>query len=192
MKKLAYNIQAKDYSSQVALVKIGEVVKVVYNGHKSPVIVTITDEDGNEVLTEKVIAQKSFIRPYNFSHLPEGEYFIHIEDEEAQWLESIAYEKENWAIIAPHVEEKENAWVSHMIRLNTPEKKYLLTIPVPDSGNTDIAIHIYDKDGKLVHTDLEKNAQSFARVYHLKMLNEGVTFQIVNKNSGQIISFNAD
>src|SRR5215467_12788974 len=72
-----------DFSeSKVAVVKNGSVFKVIYQGSVETMVkVTILNSDNLPIFSEKIISRGSFLRPYNFSHLPKGDYKICVDDQ---------------------------------------------------------------------------------------------------------------
>ena len=62
-------------SSKMAVMKNGDVVKVFYKKlAEAKVKITILDQENKAVFTEEVKSHAGFIRPYNLSQLPEGDY----------------------------------------------------------------------------------------------------------------------
>ena len=54
---------------------------------KGTVNISIYDKSNELVFTEVLIDVKSFVRPYNFSELPEGEYTIVVADKNGKQAE---------------------------------------------------------------------------------------------------------
>src|SRR5882724_6573826 len=76
--------------TKVAVVRNGGVVKVIYKNPVASVVkVTILDAETNPLFTEKIISHGEFIRPYNLSQLPKGDYTICVDDQNGTHEEKI-------------------------------------------------------------------------------------------------------
>jgi len=156
--------------SHMAVVKTGEIVKVIYESSVSmQVKVTISDADGNEVFAEKVASDEGFIRPYNFSLLPKGNYKISLADKDGEHSENIST--------------RDKEWVANVVKLSTPEDKYMVSIPYQGPG--EVVIQVYDQREQLVYSETQVLESGFAKIYNLKNL-EGATVQVVNQSSGEV------
>src|SRR5690349_15060699 len=72
-------------AERMAVVRVGEIFKVIYEGENlATVKVVISDSDGSMVFSEELISTHGFVRPYNFSKLPKGDYEICIVDQNAK------------------------------------------------------------------------------------------------------------
>src|SRR6187549_2886073 len=70
----------------------GELVKVIYsNPEPCDVTITIANENGDVLLTDKIKGKSEFIRPYNFSELEEGTYEVTIQDDAGERVNEIEY-----------------------------------------------------------------------------------------------------
>jgi hypothetical protein len=166
--------------SRLAVVKFGDVFKVIYvHPGPSQVKVTISDADGNEVYSEKLTSETGFIRPYNFSSLPKGDYKICVSDQAGEYTEKVSFRDK---------EGKE--WKAHVVKLKTGRQRYIVTIPY--QGNGEAAIQIYDEDGRLIFTDQAKLEKDFGRIYTLTNLQGKVSFRLVNESTGDEESFDAE
>src|SRR5258708_7988949 len=80
----------KSSEGGVAIIKNGAVVKVIYQGPSESVVkVTILDGDDQKVFEEKIYSNGKFIRPYNLSQLPQGDYKICVDDKNGKHMEKI-------------------------------------------------------------------------------------------------------
>src|SRR5258706_12394090 len=87
----------KGPESRMAVVKTGDIIKVIYDGPSSSTVkVTIQDADGNEVFTERVPSDEGFIRPYNFSQLPKADYKISVTDNAGELSETVSTRDKEW------------------------------------------------------------------------------------------------
>ena len=165
----------RDPESQMAVVKNGEIIRVIYKTtSSSQVKVTISDADGNEVFAEKVNSYEGFIRPYNFSQLPKGDYKISLTDQTGEHTKKVS------------TADKE--WVARVVKLKSRDDKYLVSVPYQGMG--EFAVQIFDRNDQLVFVEKPNPQEDFAMVFNLKEL-EGATFRLVNQ-SGDEKFFPAD
>src|SRR5436190_16928107 len=81
-------------TASVAVMKSGSTFKLFYKGVRTGnVKVTIYDSKNQAVFSETIKNLESFMRPYNFSSLDEGEYLIELKDQDGTQLEKISYHK---------------------------------------------------------------------------------------------------
>jgi hypothetical protein len=154
----------------LVVVQRGDVFKVLYSGQSdAPVKVAILDNRGTEVFSEKLDASNGFIRPYNLSQLPRGDYKICVLDESGEQAEKICTRVKEWP--------------ARISRMNDTEDKFMLTIP--HQANTEVSISIYDKDNTLLYSANENITGGYAKVYVLKNLTEGATIKLVNQATGE-------
>jgi hypothetical protein len=162
--------------SQFAVVKNGDIFNLIYEGpRKMTVSVEITDEAGNKIFSEKIIANEGFIRPYNLSQLPKGAYALSVRDETAEHTEVLDH--------------RDKKWIVHVARLQTSEPKVM--VAVPNQGLSELVIEFYDTYQNLVYSESENVNEGFARVYHLVDL-DGVTIYVRNKTTGEVVSYTTD
>jgi hypothetical protein len=156
--------------------KSGDVFKVTYQSPADgKVKVTILDEEGQVVFTEKINSQGGFKRPYNFSQLPKGDYTIQIEDVLGACSEKLSYQ--------------DIKWITRVAKLKGAKDKYMVTIP--DQGKQRASVFVYNQFQELVFTDYINQEGDFVRIYHLKNL-EGATIQVVNQSSGEETTFKTE
>ncbi len=159
---------AQSQASKVAVVKRGDIVRVIYAGNNpSTVVVSIFDADGNKVFAESLKGRR-FLRPYNFSELPKGDYVLTVADESKEHAKKISH--------------RNKTWVARIAKVRGADKKYVIAIPRQPNNN--VMIHIYDQQDRLVLSESGKYDEDFARIYNLKDL-EGATIQLVNQYSGE-------
>jgi hypothetical protein len=161
----------KGPESRMAVVKTGEVIKLIYESSvSSQVKVTISDADGHEVFAEKVESAEGFIRPYNFSLLPKGDYKISLTDRNGEYSENICT--------------RDKEWIANVAKLGGREEKYIVSIPYQGPG--EVAIQVYDQHEQLVYSETMAMQGDFAKIYNLKNLDEGATVHVVNQSSGEV------
>ena len=151
--------------SKVAFLKQKELVRLCYEGNSTAVVeVTIKDKDGREIFKEE-IREQSFIRPYNFSELPVGNYTVDVRDETGNYSETVQY--------------YDRAYLGHIMKLNDDKNKYLVTIP--KKGNDEVSVCVFDSEDNLVFSEIANGKQDYAKVYNLKNL-AGATIKLFDRN----------
>jgi len=151
----------------IAVVKSGSIIKLFYRGEQSgKVKVTIYNDKGNAVFRETMYQIENFMRPYNFSELPEGEYTLELRDDQGLHYQKVTHS----SLIQKRV--------AHLIRLNEAENKYMLAIP--NVGPDALTVKIYDKDNILLYQGTEAIEGNFAKVYNLNGLSQNFRFEILD------------
>lgn len=151
--------------SKVAILKQDQIVRLCYESPTaSAVEVSIKDNSGQEVFSEEIYEQ-SFIRPYNFSKLPRGDYQLSVKD--------------NSGLQTRQIRLYDRAYIGHVTRLDGNENKYLVTIP--KKGDNEVSVCVYDSDNNLVYSELAEGNKSYAKVFHLKNL-KGANIALFNKD----------
>ncbi len=139
----------------MAVVKNGTTFKLYYNGSQQmDVAISIRNADDQIVFREVLKHVDGFVRPYNFSHLSEGDYTIQIRDSNGLKVEKIRYEKNT-------VDTKQ----ARVLKLAGSEHKYLLMI----SSKTPKAVNvrIMDESDNVIYSQHETITGNFAKVYNL-------------------------
>lgn len=152
----------------VAVMKNGTTFKLYYKGsQQADVKVSIRDANNNELFSEVLKKVEGFVRPYNFSHLPEGQYSIHIIDKSGRQIEQVSFEK------------SKNEKLAHLLKVSGTDGKYLLT--VSNKEGDDITVKIYDESNNVIYSQLEETASDFAKVYNLGNRAGDFTFEIIDE-----------
>lgn len=166
---------APESAANAIVVKSGSTFKVSYNREESSnVKVSIFNDHGQLVFSEVIHKVSSFVRPYNFSGLPEGRYTIEINDGNSKIIESVLHEKTR--------SEKHVKWVP----VNGEDQKFVLS--VSNKGTDVITVNIYDVWGNLKHTETQKITGDFAKVYNLKKISGSVLVEVAD-SKGNIKRF---
>jgi hypothetical protein len=76
----------------MSVLKYKNIVKVFYRGEQTgKVKVNIYNEQGKLVFNEILRNTENFMRPYNFSFLPAGEYTIELSDTQGTHAQKVTY-----------------------------------------------------------------------------------------------------
>jgi hypothetical protein len=165
----ANNIDNPKATTGMAVVKSGSIFKVYYRGLKrSDVKVTILNEEGQAVHKETLKKIESFVRPYNFSTLKEGNYTIELESEDGKQLKSVAYEN----AVQPRL--------MSLVRLRGGENKYVLS--VANKGDDVLKVRIVDSKRNEVFSETNEVEGDFARIYKLNKIGDDFRFEVTDKN----------
>lgn len=125
--------------------------------YKSPrptdVNVSIRDSRGSLLFTDRLRNTEGFVRPYNFSELPEGDYTLILEDYAGKQVQQIKYASGR---IEKHI---------HVIKMDEPDK-YLLTVLTEAKDR--INIRIFDSSDQVLYEKSHEVDAQFATVFHLK------------------------
>ena len=123
------------------------------------------------VFREDVASEDGFIKPYNLSQMPKGDYTITVADKAYVFSESIS------------TNPPENPLVAQVIKLDQRGEKYL--IAVPNQGDAQIDIFIYDDINRLLYNETAPANSDFAKIFDLKGVESGSTVHVVNETSGE-------
>ena len=155
-------------SSSAAVVKIGSTFKLYYKGaEQADVKVSIRDRGNHVVFSETLKNVDGFVRPYNFSKLPEGEYTIQVSDKFGNQIEKITYKQERDEALA------------HLLKVAGSEAKYLLT--VSNRGESGVTIKIYDGANNVIYNETEITSSDFAKIYNLEKIGGEFTFEVSDR-----------
>jgi hypothetical protein len=155
--------------ASVAVVSATEnVFKVHYNSSQiGTVRVSIINDRSQLVYTEVISNIASFVRPYNFSEMTEGEYTIVVEGNGVKQAEKVKYETAK-VVSTAMVSEIENQ-----------KNKYLLN--VTNNGTQRVTVRIYSNDGSLLHMQSMEVTEKASVIYDLNKVrtnDAAITFEI--------------
>jgi len=158
----------------IAVVKSGDIVKLFYRGEQTgKVKVTIYNAKGHAVFVETMNKTEHFMRPYNFSSLPEGDYTFELTDAKGIRFQKVTHS------YSPNTSSTYTR-PGHLSRLNRFENKYLLT--VPNRGRESLSVKIFDDRNTLLYEGTEVMDGDFAKVYNLNGIEGEHTFEIVDQS----------
>ncbi len=162
----AYPVNDPNTTTGVAVVKEGAIVKLYYQPvEQMDVKISIHDATDQIVFSEIVKKADGFVRPYNFSKLPEGDYTIEIVDKNGKQIESVT-----------HGESKAEK-LAHLTKIPGSEK-YVLSVSNKDSGI--MTVRIFDSSNNVIYDHQELAAGDFAKVYNLEKFSGRFVFEITD------------
>lgn len=162
-----------DSPAGVSVIRNGSSIKLFYRGEQSGrVNVIIYNAKGVAVYKETFQNTENFMRPYDFSALPTGDYTIQITDVQGKYYQNVKYS-------GPVARTR----VAHLTRLTDGDGRYLLS--VPNQGDDQLLVKIYDESNAVVYTEVETISGNFAKVYDLNAVQGSHTFEITDK-SGKV------
>jgi hypothetical protein len=161
----ARRLETPGAAPSAAIVKSGSTFKVYYKGsEQADVKVSIWDATDHLVFSETLRKVDGFVRPYNFSSLPEGEYTIKISDKFGRQIEKITYKKEKSEPLA------------HLLKVGGSEAKYLLTVSNKEENG--VTVRIYDSANNVIYNKKETVTSDFAKIYNLEGIGGEFTFVV--------------
>ncbi|ELR70691.1 hypothetical protein C900_03464 [Fulvivirga imtechensis AK7] len=134
--------------------------------------INIWNAENKLVYTETIKKINAFVRPYNFSQMPDGVYTLEIIEGRTVSKKLIFH-----GVVAPVL--KEEATYPEVVKVDplTGEKSvYKLTIVNP--GKVKASIRIFDGNEKLVYSTVESFENIFSRLYNLKEIGLGATLEV--------------
>jgi hypothetical protein len=134
--------------------------------------VSIYNNANQLVFAETINNVASFIRPYNFSQMSEGEYTIVVVDKNSNQVEKVNYSLN-----------KLTSFIS-VSQVANAENKYALN--VSNNGTEVVYVKIYDNNETLIHEQSVEVTGSFGLIYNLSQVKSttgsAVTFEISTSN----------
>ncbi len=154
----------------VSVIKSGSIVKLFYQGdHTGNVKVKIYNERGRTLFVETIHNMENFMRPYNFSTLPEGQYTIELTDDQGTHFKKVSHSNS----------QSNQKRAARLTRLGDGNR-YMLA--VPNVGKDVLTVSIYDGGSRLLYTETLPIDGDFAKVYNLNKISGGHTFEIVDQD----------
>lgn len=165
----ARRLDKPEEATAMAITKSGSMIKLFYKGVKDcNVKVAIINSDNQIVFKEEIKHVDGFMRPYNFSKLPEGDYTIELIDHTGKKVEKVSYRDGKVDRLA------------NLIKVADEDNKYLLTIS--NRGKDKFDVSIYDSVGTLIYNHSEEANGDFAQVYNLSKVLGEFSFVITDKS----------
>ena len=134
------------------------VLKVYYTSIQAgDVKISILDKKNKNVFSETIRKVSGFVRPYNLAGMAAGEYTVVITDRSGTRTERVNYS-------AGKIDK-----IINITRL--PEAgKFLLS--VKSKASDIINVNVYDKDNRLIHSQVRDIKNDFAEILNLKEINQ--------------------
>ena len=152
----------------MALVKSGSGFKLFYKGAKSGnVRVAIYNDRGVQIHQETLHKIESFMRPYNFSSLTEGDYMVEISGVEGKQIQKFSYRKNH------------SGKLMRLVKLPGSKTKYILS--VANKGTDVLKIKIFDGSNTLIFEEDQAILGDFARIYDLGHVEGKFAFEVSDK-----------
>lgn len=162
----ANRIDNSGTATGAVVVKEGAIFKLYYwPVEQMDVKISIYDATDKIVFSEVLKKAEGFVRPYNFSNLPEGNYTIEIVDNSGRHTESVTYRKNNITALA------------HLIKIPDSEK-YVLAVPNKDPG--ELTVRILDPSDNVIYDQKESVVGDFAKVYNLEEFSGNFVFEVTD------------
>lgn len=144
--------------------------KLIYKSETAnDVKISIFNESRKLVFSEKVRNTTGFARPYSFENLEQGNYTVTIEDLSGTTIQKIST-----------IPAAEPTKLVNILKLNTGEAKYLLT--VGGKGDETLVLNIYDGQHQLVHSEAKSVRGDFAQVYNLSKVRGVPSFEVLHQD----------
>ena len=154
----------------MSVMKYRNIVKVFYKGEQAgKVKIRIYNAQGRTVYNEVLRNTENFMRPYNFSFLPAGDYTIVLTDAKGKRTHQVMY----------GMPEPEQKRLAHLSRLSEQENTYVLA--VPNDGRDALTVKIFGDNNALIYKNTEVVHGDFAKVYNLKNFDGSHTFEIADR-----------
>ncbi|QSE96321.1 hypothetical protein [Fulvivirga lutea] len=144
------------------------IFKVYYTSPVSnKVRVNIYNEDGKKVFSEIIKNENGFVRPYNMSNLPAGNYKFEIVDNEDVRAYEFAFNN------APANAEGLTVFVNKF-----SDNKFFLGLG--NASNQEVTIKIMDENRNEVYSATENVVSQFSQLFNLEAVKSGVTFKVMS------------
>jgi hypothetical protein len=148
------------------------VYRLVYQSKvEGLVLISIYNEEGDLLLTDKVLNHTGFARPYNFQALPTGQYTLQIVDAQGTITKHIYHGE--LSVIESTLESPLQVSVQAVENTSKYELRVLGDHTAP------LQVTIYDAVGEVIHSEQIDENGSFRKVYDLSSIKaSGLTFEV--------------
>jgi hypothetical protein len=151
----------------ISVMKRGSVIQLFYRAEQpGKVKVAIYNHNGRVVFREVLRRTDEFMRPYNFSHLPEGTYTIEIDDVSGKRYKTVEHR---------HNREQR---IAHLTRLREDPSRYVLL--VPNKGSEVLRVRILDENNRVLYRKVQSIDGDFAGLYNIKKANGTYVFEVTD------------
>ena len=164
--------------AQMSIEKSGEdaVYRLVYQSNNQEVVsVSIYNERGHLLLTDRIRNVSGFARPYNFRELPGGEYTIQITDASGTTTKTVQHGGESLR------QETAGRPSEPKVNVNALAESTKYELSVLGDRSEVVTVTIYDAQNNLVFSEQISQPGSFRRVYDLsKVRANGGAFEVTH------------
>ena len=145
------------------------VYKLIYKGTEAgKVKVSIFNVNRDLIFTETLLNVESFIRPYNFSNLSQGEYTFVVEDKHGKTEEKVDF---YFKKVQSTVE---------VSKIANELNKYLLSVENKEADLIDVKI--IDSENNVLHQQAMTVNGKFSVIYNLSTVKGEITFEVTGSN----------
>ena len=133
----------------------------------APVNISIYDDHGNLISSDKVKNHRSFKKTYNFSELACGNYNVVVDNEEGKASQNVFHnpQQTNMQLILSQIPDT---------------KSFKLHVGAFDNSKP-VKVKVYNTDNELLFVDEINQTDSFSKIYNLKDIDaDMVRFTVVN------------
>jgi len=130
-----------------------------FHSHAATLLrIEIYDERGSFVFTDKVGIRRSFVKNYNFSNLPSGNYTINLFSNREKLTKQF-YHKQ--------IDTRQLKFAADIYKIDN-EKAYELILS--SESNLPAWVYIFDSNEKLVHKEEIQVNKNFTKTYYLSAI----------------------
>ncbi|MBL6446162.1 hypothetical protein JMN32_07575 [Fulvivirga sp. 29W222] len=154
------------------------IYRVLFMGNSDDkTTINIRNAENRLVFTETIKKVSAFVRPYNFSQLPDGVYTLEVIEGNTVSKKTI-YHGSVVLSIEPTVD-------LNIVRLSPiAEKEGVYKLTIINSGGAKAAIRILDEDQNVVYSSEESFERVFCKLYNFKSMSENTTIEV--KVNGEV------
>ncbi|UII33842.1 hypothetical protein LVD17_08445 [Fulvivirga ulvae] len=175
---LAVNATDGEKGSNTAAPKVevsteeSNVYRVLFMGKgDAKTIINIWNAENRLVFTETIKKVNAFVRPYNFSQMPDGVYTLEVIEGNTISKKMIYH-----GSVAPSNDVPVDLNIVKVAPLTGKEDVYKLTII--QSGETKANIRILNADEKVVYSSAESFERAFCKLYNFKRMAKKATIEV--------------
>ena len=133
---------------------------------KSKTDVSIYNERGKKVFSDRISKRSSFTRTYNFNQFPIGVYTIEVEKDGQSLKQNLA-----------HFKDSKN-YQPFYADLNQSSESGKVDLEVVGADSRVVEVIIKDTDGKTIYVDEVSGVMGFKRTYDLTKVGKRVAFEV--------------
>jgi len=142
--------------------------KLVYPVRSAGIVyVKIYDQDNQLVFSDRIKNKDGFMRPYDFSNLPDGNYKFMIQSDGGQIVTDIVHKLHQYDLD---------------ISVADTADKDAYQLLVTGVKKDPVYVSIYDKKDHLVYEDVVNVGKNFTRIYAFPELADDLTFVVTQNN----------